>query len=96
VDTSGEVVAADDANGTFDGVPELSRQLASSEVVRECVAKQLFRYTAGRTETVQDECSLESVYAAGRESDWSIPEMIVALTQTDAFLFRVVPEGGDL
>ena len=96
VDDSGEIVATEDADGPFDGVPGLNERLAGSEQVRECVAKQMFRFTFGRTETTRDECSLAILEETGRSTGWNIREMLVALTLTDAFLFRVAPEGGDL
>jgi hypothetical protein len=96
VDDSGEVFSTLDADGPFDGVPGLSERLAGSEQVHECVAKQLFRFSVGRTETTRDACSLEILYEAGRSSDWNVRAILAALTQTDAFLFRIAPEGGDL
>ena len=96
VDDSGEIIGSVDADGTFEGVPGLNQLLVESEQARECVAKQMFRFTFGRTETTRDDCSLAILYETARSTGWNIREMLVALTLTDAFLFRVAPEGGDL
>jgi hypothetical protein len=87
VDASGEIVDADVA-GPFTGAVELGARLAASAQVRECVVKQWFRFGYGRSETPADLCSLETLkarFAAGKQD---LRELLVALTQTDAFLYR--------
>jgi hypothetical protein len=92
VDDSGEIVGTTDADGPFEGVRELSSLLAESDQVNECVATQLFRSMVGRRETPLDECSIDHLFERAASEGWSIPEILVALTTTDAFLYRVVPE----
>ncbi|CAN94178.1 hypothetical protein-transmembrane prediction [Sorangium cellulosum So ce56] len=88
IDVSGEMVLSDDMDGPFVGVRQLAEKLAGSAQVRECLATQWFRYTAGRFENVDDECSLDGLRAGFHGSEGDLVELIVATTQTDAFLYR--------
>jgi hypothetical protein len=90
IDLSGNVLAATDPalNGTFNGVRELATKLAASDQVRDCVATQWFRYAAGRTEEVPDGCSLTTMQDAFGASGGDLAELVVAMTQTDAFWYR--------
>ncbi|WP_437718918.1 DUF1592 domain-containing protein [Sorangium sp. So ce448] len=88
IDVSGEMVLSDDMDGSFVGVRQLAEKLAGSAQVRECLATQWFRYTAGRFENVDDECSLDGLRAGFHGSEGDLVELIVATTQTDAFLYR--------
>ncbi|WP_437987367.1 DUF1592 domain-containing protein [Sorangium sp. So ce117] len=88
IDVSGEMVLSDDMDGPFVGVRQLAEKLAGSEQVRECLATQWFRYTAGRFENIDDECSLDGLRAGFHGSEGDLVELIVATTQTDAFLYR--------
>ena len=97
IDASGEVTAMDDG-GTFDGVQELGQMLAGSDDVAECVTRQWFRFAYGRTESAElDTCNMDTLTATFAESGHDLRELLVALTQTDAFLFRTAyaDEGGN-
>ncbi len=97
VDASGEL-AGTDVDGAFVGVTELGQMLASSEDVAQCVSRQWFRFAYGRTESeALDECNIETIDAAFVESGYDMRELLVSLTQTDAFLFRTAyaAEGGE-
>lgn len=90
LDVSGEIVNGTDASlsGTFNGTAELGAKLANSEQVRDCVAKQFFRFAAGRTEADGDTCSLAAMQEAFGASGGDVVELIVATTQTDTFWYR--------
>jgi pyrimidine deaminase RibD-like protein len=90
INLSGNVAAAADPalNGTFMGVRELATKLAGSDQVRDCVATQWFRYAAGRTEEVPDGCSLTNLQDAFGASGGDLADLVVAMTQTDAFWYR--------
>ncbi|WP_437594275.1 DUF1592 domain-containing protein [Sorangium sp. So ce1000] len=88
IDVSGNMVLSDDMDGPFVGVRQLAEKLAGSAQVRECLATQWFRYTAGRFENVDDECSLDGLRAGFHGSEGNLVELIVATTQTDAFMYR--------
>ncbi len=91
VDARGELIQTD-TDGPFEGALELGHRLAESEMVRRCVAQQWFRFTFGRNETEADQCMLDDVYAAFEGSGWDIREALIALTRTDAFLYRRAEE----
>ncbi|MEM6992287.1 MAG: DUF1592 domain-containing protein [Myxococcota bacterium] len=93
VDASGEVVATDDINGTFDGALELSQLLAGSEQVRTCVAQQWFSFGFGRTPAEDDGCSFDTMTAAFAESDHDIRQLLITMVTTDSFRYRRQPEG---
>jgi hypothetical protein len=88
IDAVGEVVATEDIDGTYDGAVELAQALATSEQVRECVASQWFRFGYNRTVTQEDRCSMDQLSEAFAASGYDIKELLVGLTQTNAFLYR--------
>src|SRR5690606_25388577 len=93
IDVSGEIAGGTDSlAGPFNGVRELGAKLAASSVVRNCVATQWFRFAAGRNEAPGDECTLSTLQSQFAASDGDLVELIVAMTQTDAFLYRPVTE----
>lgn len=91
IDVTGEVVNTTDAAlaGEFHGVRELAEKLAQSSTVRDCVATQWFRFASGRLEAErEDACSLGTLQQAFDASGGDLQELVVAITQTDAFLHR--------
>lgn len=94
IDVSGEVLFVNDADleGPFVGVKELAHKLAASSLVKECVATQMFRFAAGRFETQGDDCSLSTMQDAFKNADGDFIELMVSMTQTDAFLYKT--QGG--
>jgi len=94
IDVSGEVVRSD-VPGSFQGLTGLAQKLASSQKVKSCMARSWFRYAYGRAETDADACALALVEQKFKESGYKITSLIVALAQTDAFLYRpYIPAGG--
>jgi hypothetical protein len=90
IDASGEIFDANDPllAGPFDGVLEMAQKLAGSVQVRDCMATQWFRFTVGRTEVQPDSCSLATLQVAFGASGGDLAELVVGVTQTDAFLYR--------
>ncbi|HEY6555828.1 MAG TPA: DUF1592 domain-containing protein [Polyangiaceae bacterium] len=88
IDTRGEITHTRDANGPVANAIELSARLADSQEVRECLTRQTFRFFYGRGERTADACSLKQLNTAFEKSNYSIQDLLVALTQTDAFLYR--------
>ncbi len=86
VDASG-YLADTDIEGPMNGAIELSNALAHSGEVKSCVIKQWFRYTFGRGETEQDSCTLAKLEQTFDQSRGNLGELLVALTQTDPFLY---------
>jgi len=69
---------------------ELMELLAESQVVEQCFVRQTFRYFMGRPETLQDGCTLASMYDSYTRSGGSLEEMLVTLFTSDTFLYRTV------
>ncbi len=90
LDVSGEINDANDPAlaGPFNGVRELAEKLAGSEQVRNCMATQWFRYALGRTEVEPDSCSLGTLQAGFQSTGGDLAELVVGITQTDAFMYR--------
>jgi len=90
IDVSGEIFLAQDPalEGAFEGVRELAGKLAESELVRNCVANNMFRFASGRYEAPGDDCSVAHLHDTFNLADGDLVELMVAMTQTDAFLFR--------
>ena len=93
VDTSGEVTNTLDINEKFKGGAELAKLLARSEQVRDCAPTQWLRYALARAETTEDACSLDQLKGSFAASGGSLKDMLLAVTQTDAFLHYRRPEG---
>jgi hypothetical protein len=92
IDATGEIKGTD-VDGPVNGAVELVARLAESRQVRRCAMVQWFRFSHGRAETEAEACNLEKLEKAFVASSLSIPELLVAITQTDAFLYRPAPEG---
>jgi hypothetical protein len=94
IDVSGEIVSSD-VTGPFEGARGLAQKLAASARVKSCVARSWFRYAYGRAETSSDACTLALADQKFKDGGYKIKDIIVALTQTDAFLYRpyIAPGG---
>lgn len=88
IDASGNIIQTVDIDGEFNGVVELGQLLGNSQQVRECVASQWFRFGYGRVETDQDTCAVDTILQRFEDADYDVKELIIALTQTDAFRYR--------
>lgn len=89
VDDSGEVVGSRD--GKFKGVAELGARLAADPKVHACVTTNWFRFAQGRAETRDDDCTLKALEEAFARSNGRIPDLLLTLTQTEAFRYRSAP-----
>lgn len=90
IDASGEVLASPDPalGGKFTGVRALADKLVQSDLVRDCVATQWFRFAAGRMEAEGDACSLSTLQERFASSGGDLAELVIGLTQTDSFWYR--------
>jgi hypothetical protein len=92
IDVTGEIVGTD-VPGTFDGAAELGKKLAASGELRQCAVTQWFRFAQGRSEESADACALERLNKAFGDSGNHVRELLLAMTQSDAFTVRSI-EGG--
>jgi Protein of unknown function (DUF1588)/Protein of unknown function (DUF1592)/Protein of unknown function (DUF1595)/Protein of unknown function (DUF1587)/Protein of unknown function (DUF1585) len=95
VDESGEVLTSGEAglDGPFAGASELATRIANSPMARDCLATHWYRYTFGRQEAPEDSCSLGQLKQRFESADGDLKELLVALTQTDSFLYRPAMTG---
>lgn len=89
VDATGTITfAGSPLDGPFDGASELAEKLAVSTEVRDCWVGRWVTFAYGRAEVEADACSRLVVQQAFDRSKGNVRAMLVALTQTDAFLYR--------
>ena len=88
IDATGTVNQWDQPSGDFDGVADLAGKLVDSAMVQHCVVTQWFRFANGRNETDDDQCQIQSMQNGFVEGGMNMKELLVSLTQTDAFLYR--------
>ncbi|MGH1345618.1 MAG: DUF1588 domain-containing protein [Nannocystales bacterium] len=81
--------------GEYADASQLLEAIAQTEVARSCYVRHVYRYFAGRRETDRDACVLEELESAFAQSSGSVPELMVALATSDAFLFRQMDAGED-
>jgi hypothetical protein len=72
--------------GTFNGAIELGQRLAESEDAQQCFATHWLNFGYGRTLKDAEACGVESVRTKFKESGYNVQEMLLALTQSEAFL----------
>jgi Protein of unknown function (DUF1592)/Protein of unknown function (DUF1588)/Protein of unknown function (DUF1595)/Protein of unknown function (DUF1587)/Protein of unknown function (DUF1585) len=87
IDASGKLVGTD-VDGTYSGGVDLANKVAGSDQVTACIARQVFRFAAGRPDTDADARSLAQLTARFRGAGYDLRELLVALTATDAFLLK--------
>jgi hypothetical protein len=90
VSTETTVTRTRDANGPIAGATELAAKLGVSEEVRQCYVRQSFRFFYGRDAGLEDACSMARLLVDFTGNAHSLSELLVSLTQTDAFLY--IPE----
>jgi hypothetical protein len=91
IDASGEIIVGD-AQGSFDGAVELAARLARSVDVQNCYADDWLTFAYGRYQLPEDACSREALHAAFAAAKGNVLELLVAVTQTDGFLYRPLNE----
>jgi hypothetical protein len=87
IDPSG-VFQNTDVDGPFTGVAEMSRKLASSKQVESCMATHLFNFSFGREKEASDQCTADTLGNLFAKSGGDLRQLLLALTQTDAFFFK--------
>jgi Protein of unknown function (DUF1592)/Protein of unknown function (DUF1588)/Protein of unknown function (DUF1595)/Protein of unknown function (DUF1587)/Protein of unknown function (DUF1585) len=92
VDASG-TVTIDGTPVVFNNAVELTRHLATSTEVQDCMARQWFRYALRKKERPGDEPSLRWAQDIFRKSEGDLRELIVSLTKTRSFTHRTASMG---
>jgi hypothetical protein len=87
-DSSGAIAAGSDVDGPVSGAAELAAQLARSEKVRDCFARQAFRFAAGQRDD-GPEATFDDLWksqpASQRES---LVELLVMYVRSELFVNR--------
>jgi hypothetical protein len=89
--TATTLTATRDMDGSIANVRELGERLAQSAEARDCYVTQTFRFFFGREVEPADACTIQQLRKKFTENP-KISELLVELTQTDAFLYRPVIE----
>jgi hypothetical protein len=84
VDTTGYVAGIPDSK--FSNPRELGAVLARSPQCQECIAKQYFRYIAGRMETAADRSLLRQVNDDFKRSQFHFKELMISLVRAREFV----------
>jgi hypothetical protein len=85
-----ELSGTGDADGPVANPTELGQKLAHSDQVRGCYVTNNFRFFYGREVEQADACSMARLLVDFKGADYNLTELLVALTRTDAFLYRGV------
>jgi hypothetical protein len=88
IDATGVLEGAGDQDGTFKDGLELIDRLGRSSAVKQCFARQLFRWAAARGEQDGDACSIARVTEAYMKSNGDVTEAIVAALSAESFRAR--------
>lgn len=87
IDASGAVPGV---QGTAANGAELAQKLAASDKVQACFASHWMHFAYGRSLEEVDGCNQQSIQNAFRSSGYNVKQLLLALTQSDAFLYRSV------
>ena len=87
VDTSSTISHTLDANGPASSPAVLGQILAQSEEVKSCYVTKSFRFFYGRDADPADACSMAQLAKSFKGKAYSLSELLVSLTQTDAFQY---------
>jgi len=87
IDASGSVPGV---IGTAKNAVELVRILATADTTQECFASHWMHFAYGRSLDETDACNQQSLRNAFKASGYNVKQLVLALTQTDAFLYRSV------
>ncbi len=79
-----------DIDGKYANAIELDGKLAQSNLVKECTARQWFRYSFGRSDTMADACTIQQMVATLEASQLDLRAMLGALATSDAFRYQKV------
>jgi hypothetical protein len=90
VDSHADITMTAGLNGTVKDAVEMAGKLASSDEVRECVARQWMRFGLGRDDNDDDRQSLGEVMKGFKTGNWKVSEMLLSLAQSDSFRYQKV------
>jgi hypothetical protein len=84
IDASGSVPGSD---GMVSGAAEMMRKVAELESAQSCFAGQFIQFAFGKSLGPEDACLQSAVDTAFTKAGGNIKQLLLALTQTDAFVY---------
>ena len=90
IDATGEIFETD-ARGKFDGAVALVGRLVQSRDAQNCFVGNWMKFGYGRDAAPEDACSVQYLQDAFAQAKGNVRELLVALTQTNAFLYKSAP-----
>jgi hypothetical protein len=90
IDASGELPTVDVA-GPFNGPVELAKKIAGSQDAQHCFADKWLAFAYGRVLGEGDACTRAQLENGFRDSGGNVKALLLAATQTDAFLYLPAP-----
>lgn len=87
VDTRGQLLESDGADGPFVGVVDLERHLLASPRLTTCFQRQLFRFAMGAAESERDEPTFKAL-GAHFTVETPLVELVLAFVESRAFVER--------
>jgi hypothetical protein len=90
IDATGELPEVDVA-GPFNGPVELAKKIASSQDARKCFSNKWLSFAYGRVRSDADACTQAQLQNAFLDSGGNVKALLLAATQTDAFLYLPAP-----
>jgi hypothetical protein len=84
IDASGELPGGP---GPFQGPVEMVRQLAALPEAQRCFATHWIELGFGKTLSSDDDCLQAQINLAFYRANYSVRQLLLALTQSDAFLY---------
>ncbi len=88
IDASGQLAVS---NAPFSGPIELVSVIAAQPETQDCFATHWMTFAYGRGLDIGDDCTRTNLHATFRDSGYDVRSLLVALTQTDAFLYLPDP-----
>jgi hypothetical protein len=92
VDATG-MINIDGAAKSFSNAIDLTKILSTSTTVRDCFAKQWFRFAVGREETDGDAASLTAIATAFATNQFDMRDLAPAIAASRSFRYRSVAVG---
>jgi hypothetical protein len=90
IDSSGVLVGATGGDKPVKNALELVNLLAGSPQTNECVVRQMFRFTVGRTESAYDGCMLAGAAQSLNDGTADLRQVMTTIVSSDSFVVRTV------
>ena len=72
---------------SYEGPVELAQRVAATAEAKTCFAQQWMTFAYARTLAPADKCTVDAVQGAFAKAGHNVKALLLALTQSDAFLY---------